>query len=165
VFILINLQLMILEYTLHHHVLGINAIALSHEGDRLLSGGKATLLTFRVTPNDDLTGDNANIVIWDILTGEKVQVISCAFHGPIGALAWIPELSSLVPSFAFSCADGGIHIYQCFESAVCKHHEFVNQSNIRYSVQLPVPYTRTCPRWSNFGSQVQCAIWQARQHR
>jgi WD40 repeat protein len=156
---------MILEYTLHHHVLGINAIALSPEGDRLLSGGKSKLLTFGVTPTDDLTGDDADIVIWDILTGEKVQVISCAFHGPIGALTWIPELSSLVPGFAFGCANGSIHVYQRLESSVCKHHEFVNQSNIHYSIQLPVPYPRTCPQWSNFGSQVQCTIQQARQHR
>jgi WD40 repeat protein len=131
--ILINLQLMILEYTLHHHVSGVNAIALSPEGDRLLSGGKSKPLTSRVAPTDDLTGDDADIVIWDILTGEKVQVISCAFHGPIGALAWIPGLPGLAPGFAFGCADGSIHVYQRLESSVCKHHlEFVNQSNVRY---------------------------------
>jgi len=49
--ILINLQIMTLEYTLHHHILGINAIALSPDGDRLLSGGKSKLLTSRVTSN------------------------------------------------------------------------------------------------------------------
>lgn len=40
-----------LKYTLRHHVSGINAIALSPEGDRLLSGGESKPLTFRVTPN------------------------------------------------------------------------------------------------------------------
>jgi hypothetical protein len=29
-----------LEYTLHHHVLPVNAVALNHDGDKLLSGGK-----------------------------------------------------------------------------------------------------------------------------
>jgi len=30
-----------LKYTLHHHVSGINTIALNPEGDRLLSGGES----------------------------------------------------------------------------------------------------------------------------
>ena len=149
---------MILKYTLHHHVLGINALALSPEGDRLLSGGKSKLLTLRVAPTDDLTGDDADMVIWGILTGEKVQVISCAFHGPIGALTWIPKLSGLVPMAVYMYISVSSHLY-------VNIMKFVNQSIICYSVQLPAPYTRTCPRWSNFGSQVRHAIQQAHQHR
>jgi len=76
---------MILDSTLHHHVLKVNAVALNPEGDRLLSGGKSKSLT-KSHPTQDPIGDDADIVIWNILTGEKVQVILCAFHGPIGAL-------------------------------------------------------------------------------
>lgn len=93
-------NVMTLDYTLHHHISGVNAVALSPDGDRLLSGG-----------------DDADIVVWNILTGEKVQVIRCAFHGPIGALVWIPELPGLAPGFAFGCADGSIHVYQRVETS------------------------------------------------
>ena len=41
----IKIQFMILHHTLHHHVSGVNAVALNPEGDRLLSGGKSKLLT------------------------------------------------------------------------------------------------------------------------
>ncbi|KIM73656.1 hypothetical protein PILCRDRAFT_15084, partial [Piloderma croceum F 1598] len=64
-----NNDLVALNYTLHHHASRVNAVAVSPDGDRLLSGG-----------------DDAEIVIWDLLTGEKVQVLSCAFNGPVGAL-------------------------------------------------------------------------------
>ena len=53
--------------------------------------------------------------------GEKVQIVSCAFHGPVGTLVWIPEQPGLVPGFAFGCADGSIHIYQHLESSVSDH--------------------------------------------
>ena len=36
---------MTLSHTLCHHVLGVNAVAISPEGDRLLSGGKPKFLT------------------------------------------------------------------------------------------------------------------------
>jgi WD40 repeat protein len=72
------------------------------------------------------------IVIWDISTGEKVQVISCGFHGPIGAVAWIPELPGQASGFAFGCTDGTIHVYQRVESSVCNHHPKFAKSNIHY---------------------------------
>ena len=101
---------MMLDYTLHHHTSGVNAVSLSPDGDRLLSGGKLMFLHLKVSHLHG-AGDDADIVVWNILTGEKVQVIQCAFHGPIGALVWIPELPGLVPGFAFGCADGSIHVY------------------------------------------------------
>jgi len=113
---------MTLEYTLHHHALDVNIVALKPEGDRLLSGGESKPLIPKCHLNQDLTGDDADVVVWDIWTGEKVQVISCAFNGPIGALVWIPELPGLAPGFAFGCANGSIHVYQHVESSVCEHH-------------------------------------------
>ena len=50
--------------------------------------------------------------------GEKMQVISCLFHGPIESLVWITQRPGLSPGFAFGCADGSVHIYQCPESSV-----------------------------------------------
>jgi hypothetical protein len=52
------------------------------------------------------------------MSGEKMQVISCAFHGPIGALVWIPHQPGMSPGFAFGCADGSIHVYQWAQSSV-----------------------------------------------
>jgi WD40 repeat protein len=121
---------MTLDHTIHHHTACVNALALSSDGDKLLSGGTSESLPsehFPVTHN--CTGDDADIVIWDILTGEKVQVISCAFHGPIGALTWIPQKPGLALGFAFGCADGSIHLYQLVESSVCDHILLTDNSN------------------------------------
>lgn len=52
------------------------------------------------------------------MTGEKIQVISCAFHGPIGSLVWITQRPVISPGFAFGCANGSIHVYQHPESSV-----------------------------------------------
>ena len=79
----------------------------------------------RPLPSENISlncpGDDADVVVWNMLTGEKVQVVSCAFHSPVGALVWIPEQPGLVPGFAFGCANGSIHVYQRLESSVGDH--------------------------------------------
>ena len=44
----------------------------------------------------------SQLAVWDLRTGEELQTVSCAFHGPISCMVWI---SSEVISFAFGCAD------------------------------------------------------------
>ena len=77
--------------------------------------GCSVAVSSRTLPSENFSlncpGDDADVVVWNMLMGEKVQVVSCAFHGPVGVLVWIPEQPGLVPGFAFSCADGSIHIY------------------------------------------------------
>jgi WD40 repeat protein len=132
-----------LDHTLHHHTSGVNTVALSPEGDRLLSGGESKPSTMENHSTQHCTGDDVDIVVWNILTGEKVQVVSCAFHGPVGALVWIPEQPGLVLGFAFGCANGSIHIYQRCESSVCDHATLISgseltpifQSNYQYFTQ------------------------------
>jgi len=60
---------MILKYTLHHAA-GINAVALSPDGKRLLSGAKLKvihqyILLFIII-------QDADVVIWNTMTGEKM---------------------------------------------------------------------------------------------
>jgi len=129
---------MMLDYMLHHHTSGVNAVAISLDGDRLLSGGKLKFLHLKVSHLDG-AGDDADIVVWNILMGEKVQVIWCAFHGPIGALVWIPELPGLAPGFTFGCANGSIHVYQHTELSV---HDHVLLS-CQLTGQLSSPITNT----------------------
>ena len=104
------------------------------------------------------TGDDADIVVWDILTGEKVQVICCVFHGPIGALAWIPSKHDLAPGFAFGCADGSIHLYQRVESSVCDHILLINNSDLNICCHgldhVPILCTRTGARRTGSRSKV-----------
>ena len=71
--------------------------------------------------------------------GEKLQVVTCRFHGPVGALVWILEQPSLMPGFAFSCADGSIHLYRHIELSVYEHviliDDFPDIYNYQYFMQ------------------------------
>jgi WD40 repeat protein len=84
---------------------------------RLLSAGKLSqILIYSII--HCYPGDDADIVVWNTMTGEKIQVISSTFHSPVGALIWVSSKPDVSPSFAFGCADGSIHVYQLLESSV-----------------------------------------------
>ncbi|KIM72730.1 hypothetical protein PILCRDRAFT_15861 [Piloderma croceum F 1598] len=115
-----NNNLMELKYTLHHHVLGINTITLSLEESPL---------------TDDLTGDDANIVIWDILAVEKVQIL---------------EMPGLVLGFALSCADGSIHVYQCVESS--SNYQYLTQEIVHDGPILDLKFNAQFDRLASVSS-------------
>ena len=58
-----------------------------------------------------IPGDDAELVVWNLSTGEMMQTIPCPFFGAVGAIVWLPAMSVLSHGFAFGCADGSIHIY------------------------------------------------------
>ena len=125
------LQFMILNHTLHHHTAGVNAVALSPDGNRLLSAGKLSqILIYSII--HCYPGDDADVVVWNTMTGEKIQVISSAFHGPVGALVWVSSKPDMSPGFAFGCADGSIHVYQLVESSVSDHVMLIDHSGLTF---------------------------------
>ena len=67
-----------------------------------------------------LLGDDAQVIIWNLSTGKKMQVISCAFNGAVGAVVWFPSTLALRHRFAFGCTDGSVHIYISDEATVCE---------------------------------------------
>ena len=87
----------------------------------LLSGSKSIvciyLLNARLTDAMH-TGDDALVVVWNLQTGESIQVVSCAFNGAVSAIAWIKTEDTDELSFVFGCADGSLHIYQRVHSNV-----------------------------------------------
>ena len=103
-----------LEHTLIHHKNHVNAFAINPVCDRLLSRGTrsakwlpgSTLLIFLTIP-----GDDAELVVWNLSTGEMMQTIRCPFFGAISAIVWLPAMPGLGHGFAFGGADGSIHIY------------------------------------------------------
>jgi WD40 repeat protein len=107
---------MTLDHTFHHHTACVNALALSSDGDKLLSASES-LPSGHFPVTHYYTGDDADIVVWDILTGEKVQVIRCAFHDPIRALAWIPRKPGLALGF--------FDVFDAFEAAASLRFLFV----------------------------------------
>jgi hypothetical protein len=58
------------------------------------------------------SGDDGLVVLWNLKTGETLQEISCAFHGPVSALAWVGFGEDKDESFIFGCADGSLHLYR-----------------------------------------------------
>jgi len=85
--------------------------------DSLVPVSQSDALTYSVIHCH--SGDNADIVVWNTLTGEKMQVISTVFHGPIGALVWVPQQPGMSLGFAFGCTNDSIHVYQFHQSLVC----------------------------------------------
>ena len=104
---------MCLQHTLFHHKSHVNAIAINSECDRLLSGGKNSARWMRGRASADLRilGDDAELVVCNLSTGEMMQVIHCACFGAVGAIVWLPKVADLSHGFAFGCADGSVHIY------------------------------------------------------
>ena len=58
-----------------------------------------------------IPGDDAELVVWNLSTGEMMQTIPCPFFGAVSAIVWLPAMSALSHGVSFGCADGSIHIY------------------------------------------------------
>lgn len=110
---------LILDRTLEHHTRRVNAVTLSPDSEFLLSGGM-TIFFLGSCHLHTSTGDDAHVVIWNFDTGEKLQVISCAFNGPVASLIWIPHRPGINNGigFAIGSADGTVHIYQRDQTSV-----------------------------------------------
>ncbi|KZP09276.1 WD40 repeat-like protein [Athelia psychrophila] len=80
-----------LLFTLEGHRKSLNALAISPDGSKMLSGG-----------------DDAELFVWSLSTGAQLQKINFNFYGPITSLAWIAN-----EAFAFGCSNGSILIYTC----------------------------------------------------
>ncbi|KZP10216.1 WD40 repeat-like protein [Athelia psychrophila] len=80
-----------LSYTLEELSEGVNALAISPDGISLLSAC-----------------NDGQAFIWNLLTGEHLQKIDCAFNGPISCIAWRDTREA----FVLGCADGSIHLYR-----------------------------------------------------
>ena len=63
-------------------------------------------------------GEDADVVIWNVLTGEKIQVISFPFSGQVSAVLWIPAAGERAQRLALGFADGSIHVWVCIENSV-----------------------------------------------
>ncbi|KZP07475.1 WD40 repeat-like protein [Athelia psychrophila] len=87
-----------LSYTFEGLSEGINALAISPDGDNLLSGC-----------------NDGQLVVWNLLTGERIQDIDCAFNGQISCSVWVDTKET----FVFGCADGSIHLYKWSEVKGC----------------------------------------------
>ena len=63
-------------------------------------------------------GEDADVVIWNVLTGEKIQVISFPFSGQVSAVLWIPVAGERAQRLALGFADGSIHVWVCIKNSV-----------------------------------------------
>ena len=59
-----------------------------------------------------------DVAIWNVCTGEKIQVISFPFCRQVSAVLWIPAVGEREQRLAFGFANGSIHIWVCVEHSV-----------------------------------------------
>ncbi|KZT00255.1 WD40 repeat-like protein [Laetiporus sulphureus 93-53] len=86
---------MILKKTFSAHDLPVNAIAISNDGTVMLTGA-----------------DDGCVIAWDMKAGEKLEEISCVFHGPVISVRWIDLGKGDNLAFVCGCADGTLQVYQ-----------------------------------------------------
>ena len=58
------------------------------------------------------------MVIWNVLTGEKIQVISFLFSGQVSMVLWILVAGERVQRLTLGFSDGSIHVWVCIENSV-----------------------------------------------
>lgn len=71
-----------------------------------------------VFKRSDSTADDAFLMVWNVETGEKMQEISCVFHGPVISICWIDVGKGDNLAFVFGCADGNLHLYHQSDTEV-----------------------------------------------
>lgn len=93
-----------------------------------------------------IPGDDAEVVVWNLSTGEKMQVISCPYFGAVASIIWFPATPSSSHGFAFGCADGSIHIYMRDDTTVCRRpfSMFVERLMLSYSRNMCILFRITC---------------------
>ncbi len=55
--------------------------------------------------------DDPDVIIWDLVTGEKLQQISSKLHTAIRSAAWLDD--GILESFIVGCTDGTMEIFHC----------------------------------------------------
>ena len=63
-------------------------------------------------------GDDAHLIVWNLLTGKKVQDISCVFHSPITCIQWIKSGQG-DKSFVFGGTERSLQIYKQLDHNIC----------------------------------------------
>ena len=77
----------------------------------LLSGGKFSP-SHKARHSLILSGDDGQLLVWNVMKGSLYQAISVVFNGPVSAAIWTPiSPESPTTSFTFSCADGQVFVY------------------------------------------------------
>lgn len=104
-----------LSFTLEGLSEGVNALAISADGMTLLSACECPFLVSFSEYLIPHSGNDGQVFIWNLLTGEQLQKIDCAFNGQISCIAW----REIREAFFLGCADGSIHLYRWSAIKVC----------------------------------------------
>jgi hypothetical protein len=80
------------------------------DGTLLLTGGNHPISPLTCT--DSQIGNDSQIVIWSLVSGEMIQEIFTPAAGYISAITWIHVDNRSKASFAFGASDGNIQVYE-----------------------------------------------------
>ncbi|KAG1858600.1 WD40-repeat-containing domain protein, partial [Suillus tomentosus] len=83
------------KYALTRHTQAVNALAVSMHGALLLTGG-----------------NDSQIAVWNLVSGEMIQEIFAPAAGYISAIVWVDIDDRGESAFAFGASDGNIQIYE-----------------------------------------------------
>ncbi|KAG2341222.1 WD40 repeat-like protein, partial [Suillus weaverae] len=84
-----------IKYTLARHTKAVNILAVNVHGTLLLTGG-----------------NDSQIVVWSLVSGEMMQEIFTPAAGYISAITWMHGNDHSEMSFAFGASDGNIQVYE-----------------------------------------------------
>jgi WD40 repeat protein len=98
-----------LQNTLRGHTKAINLLAISPDQSRLISVGVYFLFfLIDTTFNKEFLGDDSKVIIWSVVSGEKLFVVERPFNGAATAASWASRDSS---RFVIGFASGDLHVF------------------------------------------------------
>lgn len=68
----------------------------------------------------NLLGDDSNVNLWDVKTGQLLQNIHSPFNGSVSSITWIrlSQQHDENSSFAYGCIDGTVHVFHRLDQSV-----------------------------------------------
>ncbi|KAJ3526427.1 hypothetical protein NMY22_g10170 [Coprinellus aureogranulatus] len=105
------------------------------------------------------SGDDSLLIVWDLLSGQALQIVKAALHGPIQSALWVYSSRGSCPTgLLFGCADGTVHYYKKEGGSP----ELVLESVERLSPPCPVEVMAFDPIRAlvGIGSAGRCSLWR-----
>ena len=108
-----------LQNTLQGHTKPVNSLCVSPDKTRLISVSAFSHFLNQLPFTEGLLGDDSKVIVWSVLSGEKLFMAQRPFNGPATAASWVSRDSS---RFVVGFASGDLHLFSSENGKVIVNH-------------------------------------------